>query len=201
MKTTIIYLIIIAICVSMLVNSCAAGKNNIEMAPPLTEDHTEKATCYVVLKDGNVKYYTTLKLTTAIFKTPFLLADGKEEIMAKDLKEYKDANYHAIAQQEFYNKIKTHVATKVLPGFAVLEAKGDLNVYSLQFYNGSNVYKKYFLQKGPNGKIVPYTPQLLGEYAVNNAEVKEFLSKKKSKQKQLLALVNNYNNSVSMSKN
>jgi len=121
--------------------------------------------------------------------------------MAGDIKEYRDANNYAIAQTAFYNKVKTHVATNVLPGFALREIKGDLNVYSIRFYNGSNVYKKYFLQKGIDGKIVPYTAQILNEYAKDNAEVKNFLSKKKRKQNQLLAVVNNYNNSISISKN
>ncbi|MCY7290869.1 MAG: hypothetical protein LH615_01695 [Ferruginibacter sp.] len=201
MKTTIIYLLIIALCVSMLVNSCAAGKNNIVIAEANIENVNEKAGCYVVLKDGTVKNYSTLKLVTGIFKTPHLLADGSVKILPGSIKEYKDANYYAIAQNEFYNKVKTHVATNVLPGFAVREIKGDLNVYSIQFYNGSNVYKKYFLQKGKDGKIAPYTAQLLNEYAKDNEEVKNFLSKKKSNQKQLLAVVNNYNNSQSISRN
>lgn len=201
MKTTIIYLLIIALCVTLLVSSCAAGKNNIISAEARIETVNENANCFVVLKDGTVKNYSTLKLITGIFKTPHLLADGTVEIQSADIKEYKDADYHAVAQTAFYTKVKTHVATNVLPGFAIRELRGNLNVYSIQFYNGSNVYKKYFLQKGDNGKIVPYTAQLLNEYAKDNADVKNFLLKKKSKQKQLLAVVNNYNNSVSISKN
>ena len=201
MKTTIIYLLIIALCVTLLVSSCAAGKNNVNSAEARIETVNENANCFVVLKDGTVKNYSTLKLITGIFKTPHLLANGTTEILPADIKEYKDANYHAVAQTAFYTKVKTHVATNVLPGFAIRELRGNLNVYSIQFYNGSNVYKKYFLQRGDNGKIVPYTAQLLNEYAKDNAEVKNFLLKKRSKQKQLLAVVNNYNNSVSISKN
>lgn len=188
-------------CVSMLLNSCATVKNSVESEEGGNEKMTEKADCYVVLKDGTLKNYSTLKLVTGIFKTPHLLGDGNVEISPADIKEYKDANYYAIAQKDFYTKVKTHVATNVLPGFAVREIKGTLNVYSIQFYNGSNIYKKYFLQKGNDGKIIPYTAQLLNEYAKDNMEVKNFLAKKKSKQKQLLAIVNNYNNSVSFSKN
>ncbi len=201
MKTTILYLLIIAICVSLLVTSCAAGKNNVAITETPTENIIDKATCYVVLKDGTVKYYTTLKLVTGVFKTPHLLADGKVEILPAAIKEYKDAHYYAIDQKQFYTKVKTHVATNVLPGFAVREIKGNLNLYSIQFYNGSNVYKKYFLQNGNEGKILAYTPELLNEYANNNAEVKNFLAKKKNKQKQLLAVINSYNNSLSISKN
>ncbi len=201
MKTTILYLLIIALCVSLLVNSCAAGKNSIATIEMPTENIVEKNNCYVILKDGTVKYYSTLKLVTGIFKAPHLLADGKVEIMPSAIREYRDANYHAIDQKTFYTKVSTHVATNVLPGFAVREIKGNLNVYSIQFYNGSNVYKKYFLQNGNDGKILPYTPELLNEYAKLNAEVKNFLLKKKSKQKQLLAVINSYNNSLSISKN
>jgi len=201
MKTTIIYLLIIALCVSMLVNSCAAGRNSVKIEYARSEKVVEKTDCYVVLRDGTVKSFSTLKLVTGFFKTPHLLADGYVKIMAGDIKEYRDANNYAIAQTAFYNKVKTHVATNVLPGFALREIKGDLNVYSIRFYNGSNVYKKYFLQKGIDGKIVPYTAQILNEYAKDNAEVKNFLSKKKRKQNQLLAVVNNYNNSISISKN
>lgn len=74
-------------------------------------------------------------------------------------------------------------------------------MYFLQYFNGSNIYKKFFLQKGNNGKIIPYTKQLLNEYTINNTEVKNFVTKKKSKQKDLLAVVENYNNSMLVSKN
>lgn len=201
MKTTIIYLLIIALCVSLLVNSCAAGKDYVAADQIATENVIEKSNCYVVLKDGTVKYYSTLKLVTGVFKTPHLLADGKVEILPAAIKEYTDAKYHAIDQKQFYTKVNTHVATNVLPGFAVREIKGNLNLYSLQFYNGSNVYKKYFLQNGSEGKILPYTPALLNEYANNNAEVKNFLTKKKNKQKQLLAVISSYNSAQSLSKN
>ena len=201
MKTTIIYLLIIALCVSLLVSSCAVGKSSVDVTEKVTQNIVEKGNCYVVLKDGTVKNFSKLKLVTGIFKTPHLLADDKIEIMPADIKEYKDADYHAVAQTAFYTKVKTHVATNVLPGFAVREIKGTLNLYSIQFFNGSNVYKKYFLQKGNDGKILPYSAQILNDYAKDNTEVKNFLAKKKNKQKQLLAVVNSYNNSVSISKN
>lgn len=201
MKTTIIYLLIIALCVSLLVNSCAAGKNSVAMAETPTENIIEKTNCYVVLKDGSIKNYVTLKLVTGVFKTPHLLADGKVQILPSEIKEYKDANYYAIDQKQFYTKVTTHVATNVLPGFAVREIKGNLNLYSVQFYNGSNVYKKYFLQNGVDGKILPYTPALLNEYAKYNAEVKNFLLKKKNKHKELLAVITSYNSAQSISKN
>lgn len=206
MKTNIIYLIIISICVALLVSSCITSKNSLVVPELVTEKQTEdvaakKSDCYVEMNDGTVKKYSKIKLVTGILTTPYLLVDGEIKILATQIKAYKDANYYAVSQREFYNTNKTHVAVNVLPGFAVRELKGDVNVYSLQYFNGSNIYKKFFLQKGHDGKIIPYTTQLLNDYAKNNIEVKNFLTKKKTKQKELLAVVENYNNSISVSKN
>ena len=206
MKTNIIYLIIISICVALLVSSCATGKDSVVILQPTTEKQTDDvvskiADCYVVMNNGAIRKYSKIKLVTGILITPYLLADGEIKILPTEIIAYKDANHYAISQKEFYNKNKTHVAINVLPGFAVRELKGDLNVYSLQYFNGSNIYKKYFLQKGNDGIIIPYSPQLLNDYATNNTEVKNFVTKKKTKRKDLIAIVENYNNSVSVSKN
>jgi hypothetical protein len=181
------------------------SKNSL-VAPELTtkrqtEVGSKKWDCYVEMNDGTIKKYSKIKLVTGILSTPYLLADGEIKILATQIKAYKDANFYAVSQREFYNTNKTHVAINVLPGFAIRELKGEVNVYSLQYYNGSNIYKKFFLQKGHDGKIIPYTTQLLNEYAKNNIEVKNFVTKKKAKQKELLAVVESYNNSVSISKN
>lgn len=206
MKTNIIYFVIISICVALLVSSCVTGKDSVVISQPATEKYTDdesskRADCFVVMNDGTIKTYYKIKLITGILTTPHLLADGELKILPTQIKAYKDANYYAISQREFYNTNKTHVATNVLPGFAVRELKGDVNVYSLQYFNGSNIYKRFFLQKGNNGKIMPYTTQLLNEYAKNNMEIKNFVTKKKTRQKDLIAVVENYNNSISVSKN
>ena len=206
MKTNIIYLIIISVCVALLVTSCATGKDSVVISQPEIEKQTDdesskKADCYVVMNDGTIRKYSKIKLVTGVLITPYLLGDGEVKILPIQIKAYKDANYYAISQREFYNTNKTHVANNVLPGFAVRELKGDVNVYSLQYFNGSNIYKKFFLQKGKDGKIMPYTTQLLNEYAKNNMEVKNFVTKKKAKQRDLIAVVENYNNSISVSKN
>ena len=206
MKTNIIYLIIISICVALLVNSCATGKNSVVIPQPVTEKQTDdvaskKSDCYIVMNDGTVRKYHKLKLVTGILSTPYLLADGEAKILPTDIIAYKDANFYAISQREFFYSSKTLVAKNVLPGFAVRELKGDVNVYSLQYFNGSNTYKKFFLQKGNDGTIMPYSKQLLKDYAINNMEVKNFITKKKAKQKNLIAVVENYNNAISVSKN
>ena len=206
MKTNIIYLVIISICVALLVNSCATGKKNIEISRPTTEEPThnvvsKKSDYYVVLNDGTIKKYGKIKLVTGILTTPYLEADGEIKILPTQIKAYKDENHFAISQKEFYGKNKTHVATEVLPGFAVKELKGEVNVYSLQYFNGSNTYKKFFLQKGEDGMILPYSASLLKEYAGNDTEIKNFITKKKTKQKDLLVFIENYNNSKSLTRN
>ena len=206
MKTNIIYLLIISICVALLVNSCSAGKNSIILSQPTVEREADEpdaknAECYVEMNDGTIKKFSKIKLVTGILTTPYLVADGELKILPTQIKAYKDANNYAISQKEFYNKNKTHVAVNVLPGFAVRELKGEVNVYSLEYFNGSNRYKKFFLQKGYDGEILPYTAELLKEYAGNNIEIKKFVTKKKTKQKDLLVVIENYNNSKSLSKN
>ena len=205
MKTNIIYLIIISICVALLVSSCATGKDSIVLPQPATEKQMTVAAkqddCYVEMNNGSIIKYSRLKLVTGVLATPYLLANGEIKISVSQIKAYRDANYYAIAQREFYTTNNSHVAKNVLPGFAVREIKGDVNLYSLQYFNGSNIYKKFFLQKGNDGKIMPYTPQLLNEYAQNNMEVKNFVTKKKAKQKNLIAVVENYNSSISFSIN
>ncbi len=206
MKTNIIYLIIISICVALLVNSCATGKDSVGITQPAVEKRIkerslEKSISYVEMNDGTIREYSQIKLVTGILNTPYLIANGDVKIFPDQIKSYKTGNYYAISQMEFYTTNITHVAKNVLPGFAVREIKGDVSLYSIQYYNGSNIYKKYFLQKGKDGKILPYTKQLLNEYAINNMEVKNFITKKKAKQKDLLAVVENYNNAISVSKN
>jgi hypothetical protein len=209
MKTSLIYLGI-AIFIALLLGSCASNKitaelpkNNMEASKYNTQNDAEKTICFVQLKDGSIQYYQQLKLVTGIFVSPHLLADGKTKFSASDIVAYKDADHYAISQNDFYKKAKAHVATDVLPGFAVREVKGILNLYSLQFYGSGNIYKKYFLQRGAEGKIIPFSADLLNEYAKDNVEIMNIIkkSKKKINPKQILELVDNYNNTTSISKN
>lgn len=210
MKTSIIYLFI-AICVALLLNSCATSKDSLIVEKNVLESTSyakevkdiDKQDCFVELNDGSIKKYASLKLVTGIFTTPHLLADGKIVIHPKELKAYRDLNYYAVSQKQFYTGAKAYVATHVLPGFAVRVVKGNLNLYALQFYGSGNVYKKYFLQNGADGEILPFSADLLSLYTNNSTEIKAILKKnsKKVNTKQMIASVYNYNNTTFISKN
>ena len=211
MRTKITHLFM-AVFAALLLNSCAVSKisnvqeiqkSDVETTVKQTEKTTENAVCFVQLNDGTTQNYSTLKLVTGVFTSPYLLADGKIKIQPSSVKAYRDANYYAISQKEFYTKGKAHVATHVLPGFAIRVVKGNINLYALQFYGSGNIYKKYFLQNGTEGKIVPFTADLLTEYTNNNAVIKNVMSKNKKKinNKLMMELVDNYNTTTSLSKN
>jgi hypothetical protein len=191
------------LCLLIFLNSCATSNNAIEQTKPAIEKNIEKPQCFVQYADGKIKNYATLQLVTSMFTAPHLLADGKIKIMSNEVKAYRDFNFYAITQKDFYTKTKGYVAKDVLPGFAVRVVKGNLNLYSLQFYNGQTVYEKFFLQYGDEGQITPYTPKLLNQYLKDNTEVTTYINnrKKKISPKQLVSLVDNYNNGLTISKN
>lgn len=205
MKTNIVY-VLIAACVALVLSSCSASKNSIAIEKPISvsvvEDDNASKACYVVNKDGSITNYKTLKLVTAMLATPYLLADNSIKILPQDITAYKDKKHYAISQAIFYNEVKGHVATDVLPGFAIKEMAGKINVYSLQIYSVGKVYKKYFLQNGEDGKIEKYSKALLQEYV--NAEglaIQRVKIGKKVKAKKIFSLVKEYNNAEAMSKN
>ena len=205
MKTNIIY-VLIAACVALVLSSCSTSKNSIAIEKPIAINDIakeENKNCFVVSNDGTVTHYKSLKLVTAILSTPYLLADGKVKIMPDEIKAYKDKKHYAISQKIFYTEEKGHVATHVLPGFAVKEKSGSINVYSLQIYSVGKVYKKYFLQNGENGAILAYSPILLHDYINNDASFANEieLTKKKMNTKKVLSIVDSYNGSTSITKN
>jgi hypothetical protein len=205
MKTNIIY-VLIAACVALVLSSCSASKNSIAIEKPISisivEDDAASKACYVVNKDGSVTNYKSLKLVTAMLATPYLLADNSVKILPQDITAYKDKKYYAISQKEFYDEVKGHVATNVLPGFAVKEMSGQINVYSLQIYSIGKVYKKYFLQNGENGKIEAYTPALLKAYvSADGLAVQRVKIGKKVKAKKIFSVVKEFNNADAMTKN
>ena len=205
MKTNIIF-VLIAACVALVLSSCSSAKNSLATEKPIAINVIEKEenkNCFVVANDGAITYYKSLKLVTAILSTPYLLADGKVKIMPDEIKAYKDKKHYAISQKIFYNEEKGHVATHVLPGFALKEKSGSINVYSLQIYSVGKVYKKYFLQNGENGAILSYTPVLLHNYVNDeNSLANEIdLGKKKMNTKKVLSIVDNFNNSAAITKN
>ena len=70
----------------ILLNSCAT--NSITHAARRADIANSKETsseCFVQLNDGTIKHYHSLKLVTSAFSTPYLLADGKTRIKAKQI--------------------------------------------------------------------------------------------------------------------
>lgn len=183
-----------------LLQSCATSSISTTEQNVTTQQNTNN-NISVTFKDGTKKGYGSLSLVTAILKTPYLLADGKVKIKGKDVLAYTDGKYEAIAQSTFYTQDVSKLATKTLPGFAIKEASGTFNLYSLAYYKNGNTVKKYFLQEGSDGKIELCNAALLGKY--DNAFSATKNGKKNSKainSKTMVALVDRLNNSSSISK-
>jgi hypothetical protein len=203
MKTSIIYLCIAAF-VALLLSSCSMSKNAVNNEVFTTqnvifENTTESSPSthanIVEFLDGTKVQYQSLKLVTGIFVSPHLLADGKTKLTSSKIKAYNDGKFYAVSQKLFYEKAKAHVATDVLPGFAIREVKGNLNLFTLQFHGSGNVYKKYFLQKGEEGKILPITKSNLKEILADEVsdDVINKLVKKKVEPKIIYQVVGEYN--------
>ncbi len=91
MKTNIIYLIIISICVALLVNSCATGKDTVAVSQTSTEKQTDvkaskKADSYIEMNDGTIRKYNQIKLVTGIIYTPYLLANEQIKTLPTQIK-------------------------------------------------------------------------------------------------------------------
>ena len=205
MKTNIIY-VLIAATIALVLSSCTTSKNSIAIEKPIAVNEIvkeENKNCFVVTNDGAVTHYKSLKLVTAILSTPYLLADGKVKIMPDEIKAYKDKKHYAVSQKIFYNEEKGHVATHVLPGFALKEKSGLINIYSLQIYAVGKVYKKYFLQNGDNGVILPFSSKLLQDYVKTETSLSNEidLNKKKVSVRKIFSIVDNFNSASSITKN
>lgn len=203
MKTNVPYLKAIA-CLLLLLNSCTVTKNSIEQYNAPIEDPKKEILCFVQMKDGTVKNYSTLKLITGVFKTPHLLADGNTIIKAEQIKAYQSKEHYAVSQKEFTDAKQSYVAKDALPGFAVRIAAGKINVYSLKYYNGHNTTEKLFLQPGDNAQIVACTPELMNELVKDNSDAYAFFNDKNQTAtvtKKILATVEIYNNPGDVSKN
>lgn len=192
------------LCLLVLLNSCTSSKNSIDQHKPETESVKEDASCFVQMKDGTLKNYTSLKLVTGVFKTPHLVADGNVIINAEEIKAYQSKDHYAISQKEFTTTKPSYVAVEALPGFAVRVTKGKLNVYSIKYYNGHNTTEKFYLQSGDEGQIVAYTPDVVRKLVRDNSEAFNYFNDKNKATvfpKKLLATVDIYNNTRYFSKN
>ena len=156
------------------------------------------------MNDGTIKEYKSLKLVTGAFNTPYLLADGKIKIKASQIIAYQNKDHYAISQKTFSSGKMTHVATETLPGFAVRTVKGRLNVYCKKYFNGQVAVDEFFLQAGNEGRIQPYSTELMNQLVKDNSEAFTFFNSKNFKGRlpeKLHATAQMYNGGAFITKN
>lgn len=191
--------------IAAFMSSCSTiNKIQVEPIPVTNHSKENTATCFVQHMDGSIQQYTSLKLVTGIFTSPYLLADGKIKINASGIKAYQNQDHYAVSQLAFETGHKSKVAKESLPGFAVRIAQGNLNVYSKKYYNGTKAVDELFIQSGSEGKIMAYTPAIMNELIKDHPEALNLLNSKKKinpVSKKLLAVAEVYNRGQMMSKN
>jgi hypothetical protein len=193
-------LIPVLLCIMLIFNSFSTinpplvqGKNN------FGDPKEDPAVCFVQMKDGTVRNYTSLKLVTGVLITPHLLADDKIKIYPGEIKAYQNKDHYAVSQVTFASGRRTYVAVETLPGFAVRIARGKVNLYSKKFYNGTSSIDEFFIQSGDDGQIFAYTPALMKELAKDSPETLNFFNSKTKhsslpeKLQATLAMLNNAN--------
>ena len=159
--------------------------------------------CFVQKIDGTIQHYTSLKMVTGIFTAPYLLADGNIKIKAADIKAYQDAEHYAISQKYLENGHQSKVAIDALPGFAVRIVTGHISVFCKKYFNGAKAIDELFIQSGEDGKILPYTPELVLEMVKDHQDVLKILNSKDSKSltDHLMAVAEIYNQQHLLTKN
>ena len=191
---------ILAIMATVILIGCARS-NFISSTSDMGSVPNESSTCSVTYKSGITKNYNSLSLITGVLITPFLLADGHIKIKGSEITGYSTAKYEALSQDLFYTTVKSKIAKKVLPGFAIKTVSGAFNLYSLEFYNNGTITTKYFLQEGSEADIQLVDAALLTRHFATPSSNK--LSKKNSRVvngKTLITLVEEFNKSSSLSK-
>lgn len=188
----------------ILLNSCATSSiSKAERKATFANSKEPSVNCFVKMNDGTIKEYSTLKLVTAAFTTPYLLADGKTKIKPNEIISYQNADHYAISQKIICCGKKSHVAKETLPGFAIRTVKGKLNVYCKKYYNGQVAIDEYFLQAN-DGLIKAYSTELMNELVKDNSEAYIFFNNKKFKGRlpeKLQATAHLYNGGQMISKN
>lgn len=170
----------VILCSLIAFSSCTASRESVAQRKVEIEQSKEPTTaCFVQLTDGTIRNYATLQLKTGLLKTPYLLADGKTKIYAKDIKAYQNKNHYAISQATFVSGHRSYVAKETLPGFAVRIAKGRINVYAKKYYNGVTAVDEFFVQKGDEGQVLAYTTENMNEMVRDDDEALAFFVMKK----------------------
>ncbi len=177
--------------------SCSTTQNIAAITEANEEpiDFTQSPSCIVYHTDGTVATYHRLKLVTGVLKTPYLLADNAIKLEPETIHAYESNGVYALSQKSFATGARGRIATRVLPGFAVKEVSGPINLYSLQVSNNNYITKKYFLQKGDNGVVVPYTATVLKDWFGNNTSIANFVKNKQKKinEAELIAIIQHCN--------
>lgn len=164
-----------------LLSSCTSTLATQERKMALLESKVNAKECFVEMRDGTVKNYSSLKLMTSVYKAPHLLADGKIKIEADEIVAYQSKRHYAINASGFsYGGHKSNIASETLPGFAVRVATGHLNVYIKKYKINGKVMDEYFLQEN-NGQVLVYTPELMSALVRNNPEALEFFNNNKKR--------------------
>ncbi len=160
--------------------SCSSSKESMVQRKADIQSSKEAAiSCFVQMNDGSIRYFSSLKLVTGLFMTPHLLGDGKIKIKADAIKAYQNKDHYAISQSAIASGRRSYVAVESLPGFAVRILKGEINVYSKQYYNGSAAVDEFFLQSGESGPIVAFSTELMKEMTRENPAALDLFSNKK----------------------
>lgn len=159
--------------------------------------------CFVQKKDGTIQHYSSLKMVTGIFTSPYLLADGNIKIKAADIKAYQDAEHYAISQKYLENGHQSKVAIDALPGFAIRIVSGHISVFCKKYFNGAKAIDELFIQSGEDGKILPYSPELVLEMVKDHQDILKILNSKDNKTltERLLAVAEIYNQQHLLTKN
>ena len=193
------------LCSILLLNSCATSSiSRTQRKADIVNSKESASECFVQLNNGTIKHYNSLKLITSPFGTPYLLADGKTKIRAKEISAYQNQDHYAISQKTFTGGRISHVATESLPGFALRVVKGKINVYCKKYNSFGVAADEYYLQIGDKGEIVVYSQELVNQLIKDNSEALKFFNTRRSWNslpERLMSTAHLYNNGQLISKN
>jgi hypothetical protein len=205
MKTNPTHVLAIA-SVFLLMQSCAVSSLTTQPGPDSENKPTQAVSnnSYVILKDGTVQQYTSLKLVTGIFTSPHLLADGTKKIPASSICAYQNDEHYALSPDNLVNGRRSKSAVEALPGFAVRIATGKLNIYCQKYYNGSGTSEQLFIQIGNDGAVMAYKPELMNDILKDHPEAFNFFNSRKKMapvSKKLLATAELFNKQPLLTRN
>lgn len=195
----------VLLCTVALLSACSSvNKMPVERESNSKNARERNVACFIQKADGSIQHFTSLKLVTGIFTTPYLLADGKTKINTAEIQAYQNADHYAVSPEKLANARKSKVAVEALPGFAVRIAKGNLNIYCKKYFNGAKAVDELYVQIGDNGKIEAYSAEMMETLVKNNPAAADLLNSKKksmSLTQKLQAVADVFNADQLISKN